>query len=153
MKLEVGKKYVCRNIPNIRYVEITKAVVGDFYVGVPAYTDGIGTRFGLIEYYSNGYVIENFESRLDLVSEYKEKEKIMTLQEQLKEAENKVAEIKKQIADIPKKYEVELWVAFRPDSPNNLVHTLRFSDWNHTKTSVTDRKVKITVEEIIDLVS
>jgi hypothetical protein len=72
----------------------------------------------------------------------------MTLQEQLKEAENKVVEIKKQIDDLPKKYEVELWVNFITPKQGLLRELLGFHDWSYTKFPSIDRKVKITVEEI-----
>jgi hypothetical protein len=79
----------------------------------------------------------------------KKEVKAMTLEEQLQEAENKVAEIKKQISNIPKKYEVELYVEFTDqDLGGSLISYLGFRRWNLTKFAPGGRKVKITIEEI-----
>lgn len=72
MKLEVGKKYVCKDMPNIKYVRIN-AIIEDFN----------NTNAAAVTiFYKNGHIIDDWYSKegkyfdcssgLDLVAEYQD---------------------------------------------------------------------------------
>jgi len=71
MRLEVGKKYVCRGRAGIKYVEVIGVVDGDKEVQVVRhYTNGHTDHR---QYTANGYwLYAEKEHELDLVAEYKE---------------------------------------------------------------------------------
>lgn len=73
MKLEVGKKYVCRDRPDIKYVEIINDKYRSYHVvkavGLAHYTND---EMSYDSWYLPGHLYEKTIDKTDLIAEYVE---------------------------------------------------------------------------------